>query len=121
MGKTNEKYLTESIDLLQRDFGQPLPTLQSVMKKHQENQVSDWRGNDQISEGPDDVKKAKKELQMFIKEEGALRKRMIKIEQVFLQDPRPENKKLATQIKKSYKENITKFMREVVGMVKRMK
>ena len=46
---------------------------------------------------------------------------MLKIEQVFLQDPRPENKKLATQIKKSYKENITKFMREVVGMVKRMK
>tara|TARA_B100000925_G_C21682122_1_gene334510 strand:- start:18 stop:383 length:366 start_codon:yes stop_codon:yes gene_type:complete len=121
MGKTNDKYLTESIDLLQRDFGQPLPTLQSVMKKHQENQASDWRGNDQISEGPDDVKKAKKELQMFIKEEGVLRKRMLKIEQVFLQDPRPENKKLATQIKKSYKENITKFMREVVGMVKRMK
>ena len=58
---------------------------------------------------------------MFIKEEGVLRKRMLKIEQVFLQDPRPENKKLATQIKKSYKENITKFMREVVGMVKRMK
>ena len=111
MGKTNEKYLTESIDLLQRDFGQPLPTLQSVMKKHQQN----------VNEGPDDVKKAKKELQMFIKEEGVLRKRMIKIEQVFLQDPRPENQKLAKQIKKSYKENITKFMREVVGMVKRMK
>ena len=49
MGKTNEKYLTESIDLLQRDFGQPLPTLQSVMKKQQENETSDWRGNDQIS------------------------------------------------------------------------
>ena len=121
MGKTNEKYLTESIDLLQRDFGQPLPTLQSVMKKHQANQASDWRGNDQISEGPDDVKKAKKELQMFIKEEGILRKRMLKIEQVFLQDPRPENQKLAKDIKKSYKANITKFMREVVGMVKRMK
>ena len=122
MGKTNDKYLTESIDLLQRDFGQPLPTLQSVMKKHQENQVSDWRGNDQISEDLDDVKKVKKELQMFIKEEGVLRKRMIKIEQVFLQDPRPENQKLTKkQIKKSYKENITKFMREVVGMVKRMK
>ena len=107
----NDKYLTESINLLDREFGQPLPTLQSVMEKHQQN----------VNEGPDDVKKAKKQLQMFIKEEGVLRKRMLKIEQVFLQDPRPENKKLATQIKKSYKENITKFMREVVGMVKRMK
>tara|TARA_B100001113_G_scaffold235344_1_gene193492 strand:+ start:150 stop:515 length:366 start_codon:yes stop_codon:yes gene_type:complete len=121
MSKTNDKYLTESIDLLNREFGQPLPTLKSVMKKHQENKESDWRGNDRISEGPDDVKKAKKQLQMFIKEEGVLRKRMIRIEQIFLDDPRPENQKLAKEIKKSYKANITKFMREVVGMVKRMK
>ena len=107
----SEKYLTESIDLLEREFGQPLPTLSSVMEKHQQN----------VKEGPDDVKKAKKQLQMLIKQEGAFRKRMIKIEQIFLDDPRPENKKLAKDIKKSYKDNITKFMREVVGMLKRMK
>jgi hypothetical protein len=32
-----------------------------------------------------------------------------------------ENKDLAKQIKKSYKDNVTKFMREAVGLVKRMK
>ena len=46
---------------------------------------------------------------------------MFKIEQGFLRDPRPENRKLAKAIKKSYKDNVTKFMREVVGMLKRMK
>ena len=107
----SDKYLTESIDLLKRDFGQPLPTLQSVMEKHQKN----------VKEGPDDVRITKKQLQMLIKQEGEFRKRMMNIEQGFLRDPRPENKKLAKDIKKSYKDNVTKFMREVVGMLKRMK
>ena len=107
----SDKYLKESIDLLKRDFGAPLPTLQSVMEKHQKN----------IKEGPDDVKVTKKQLQMLIKQEGDFRKRMLNIEQGFLRDPRPENKKLAKEIKKSYKDNVTKFMREVVGMLKRMK
>ena len=107
----SDKFLTESIDLLEREFGQPLPTLQSVMEKHQKN----------VKEGPDDVKITKKQLQMMIKQEGAFRKRMLNIEQGFLRDPRPENKKLAKDIKKSYKDNVTKFMREVVGMLKRMK
>ena len=107
----SDKYLTESVDLLQREFGQPLPTLKSVTEKHQKN----------IKEGPDDVKITKKQLQMLIKQEGEFRKRMLNIEQGFLRDPRPENKKLAKDIKKSYKDNVTKFMREVVGMLKRMK
>ncbi|MAR20808.1 MAG: hypothetical protein CMD25_01905, partial [Flavobacteriales bacterium] len=107
----SDKFLTESMDLLKRDFGQPLPTLQSVMEKHQKN----------VKEGPDDVRVTKKQLQMLIKQEGAFRKRMMNIEQGFLRDPRPENKKLAKDIKKSYKDNVTKFMREVVGMLKRMK
>jgi hypothetical protein len=107
----SDKYLKESIDLLKRDFGQPLPTLQSVMEKHQKN----------VKEGPDDVRITKKQLQMLIKQEGEFRKRMMNIEQGFLRDPRPENKKLAKDIKKSYKDNVTKFMREVVGMLKRMK
>lgn len=107
----SDKFLTESIDLLKRDFGQPLPTLQSVMEKHQKN----------VKEGPDDVRITKKQLQMLIKQEGEFRKRMMNIEQGFLRDPRPENKKLAKDIKKSYKDNVTKFMREVVGMLKRMK
>ena len=35
--KENEKFLKESVDLLNREFGQPLPTLKSVMEKHQNN------------------------------------------------------------------------------------
>ena len=37
--KENEKFLKESIDLLSREFGQPLPTISSVMEKHKENSV----------------------------------------------------------------------------------
>ena len=33
--KQNEKFLKESVDLLSREFGEPLPTLKTVMKKHQ--------------------------------------------------------------------------------------
>ena len=33
--KENEKFLKESVDLLSREFGQPLPTLSGVMEKHQ--------------------------------------------------------------------------------------
>ena len=33
--KENEKFLKESIDLLNREFGEPLPTLKTVMEKHQ--------------------------------------------------------------------------------------
>jgi hypothetical protein len=95
----------------ERKFGEPLPTLKSVTEKHQKN----------VKEGPDDVRITKKELQMLIKIEGKFRERMLKIEQGFLRDPRPENRKLAKDIKKSYKDNVTKFMREVVGMLKRMK
>ena len=39
--KENEKFLKESIDLLSREFGQSLPTISSVMKKHQENLKED--------------------------------------------------------------------------------
>ncbi len=50
-----------------------------------------------------------------------LRERMMKLEQIFLQDPRPENMKLAKGIKKSYKDNVTKFMRDTVSFVKKVK
>jgi len=39
--KENEKFLKESIDLLSREFGQPLPTISSVMEKHQKNLKED--------------------------------------------------------------------------------
>ena len=74
-----------------------------------------------ISEGPDEKIKAKKELQRIQKAEAKLRERMYKLEQIFLDDPRPENQKLAKTIKKSYKDNVTKFMREVIGFTKKVK
>jgi len=155
----NDKYLKESIDILNRSFGDPLPTLEDTMKKHKlnkeggkgsgrpakpggakdiDNKMSKAaqdandkmdrdekkkRENESISvtESPDDIRITKKELQMLIKIEGKFRERMLKVEQGFLRDPRTENKKLAKDIKKSYKDNVTKFMREVVGMLKRMK
>ena len=155
----NDKYLKESIDILNRSFGDPLPTLEDTMKKHKlnkeggkgsgrpvkpggakdiDNKMSKAaqdandkmdrdekkkRENESISvtESPDDIRITKKELQMLIKIEGKFRERMLKVEQGFLRDPRTENKKLAKDIKKSYKDNVTKFMREVVGMIKRMK
>ena len=39
--KENEKFLKESIDLLNRDFGESLPTLSSVMKKHQDSKINE--------------------------------------------------------------------------------
>ena len=33
--KQNDKYLAEGLDILNREFGQPLPTLEDTMKAHQ--------------------------------------------------------------------------------------
>ena len=33
--KENDKYLAEGLDILNREFGQPLPTLEDTMKAHQ--------------------------------------------------------------------------------------
>ena len=49
--KENEKFLKESIDLLSREFGQPLPTISSVMKKHQENLKEDKNRNQYKHQG----------------------------------------------------------------------
>jgi len=74
-----------------------------------------------ITEGPSDVKDARKALSMVVKQEQKFRKQMFALEQVFLQDPTKGNDKLAKDIKKSYKDGVTKFMRDSVLMVKRMK
>ncbi len=204
--KQNEKFLTESLDILNREFGQPLPTLQDKMKKHQENQLTEnpaaiaaavqamqqiqaknpktgrvgklssalkdkehpqhkkakgvfarlkdkfkkkkdgpnprskdkplvpkkqskadvdfykrqFTGED-VQEGPDDVKVAKKVLSKLVKTEAKFRKEMFELEQAFLRDPRPENQKLAKDIKKNYRDSVTKFMRDSIQMIKRMK
>ena len=74
-----------------------------------------------ISEGPDEARKAKKELQRLMKTEAKFRDRMMKLEQVFLRDARPENVKLAKDIKQSYKKHVTQFMRDAVQLTKKVK
>ena len=74
-----------------------------------------------MKEGPDDVRFARRALSKVVKSEQAMRKAMMALEQSFLRDPRPENQKLAKQIKKAYKSQVTKFMRDSVQMLKRMK
>ena len=69
-----------------RKFGEPLPTLKDMMTK--------------VEEGPEEQRPADKEVQRLIKAEAKLRERMIKLEQIFLRDARPENVKLAKQLMK---------------------
>ena len=109
-----------------RKFGEPLPTLSDVMEKHGDcgcggTHACTCETKDSVTESTDEKVKAQKELQKLMKVEGKLRDRMYKIEQILLQDPRRENLTLARSIKDSYKKNVTKFMREVVSIVKRVK
>ena len=90
-----------------RKFGEPLPTLKDVMKK--------------VQEGPDEQRPADKEVQRLVKAEAKLRERMLKLDQIFLRDARPENVKLAKDLKKLYKDTVTKFMREMIKLRKKLK
>ena len=74
-----------------------------------------------IKEGPEDVRFARRALSKIVKTEQKFRKQMYDLEQSFLQDPNPTNKTLAKEIKQSYKSGVTKYMRDSVLMVKRMK
>ncbi len=74
-----------------------------------------------ITEGPDEQRPADREVQRIIKAEAKLRERMLKLEQIFLRDARPENVKIAKDIKKVYKDTVTKFMREMIKLRKKMK
>lgn len=90
-----------------RKFGEPLPTLKTIM--------------DKVEEGPDEQRPADKEVQRIVKAEAKLRERMIKLEQIFLRDARPENVKLSKDLQKIYKETVTKFMREMIKLRKKLK
>jgi len=101
-----------------RKFGEPLPILKDVMKKHN----CDCGGSCcTVTEGPDEIRKSKKELQKLVKAESKLRDRMMKLEQVFLQDPTKGNDKLAKELNQSYKNHVTQFMRDVVSLVRKIK
>ena len=52
---------------------------------------------DFLNEGPDEQRPADKEVQRIVKAEAKLRERMIKLEQIFLRDARPENVKLSKE------------------------
>ena len=101
-----KKLLSEAY-VWDRKFGEPLPTLKDVMKK--------------VQEGPDEQRPADKEVQRLVKAEAKLRERMLKLDQIFLRDARPENVKLAKDLKKLYKDTVTKFMREMVSIRKKLK
>ena len=101
-----KKLLSEAY-VWDRKFGEPLPTLKDVMKK--------------VQEGPDEQSPADKEVQRLVKAEAKLRERMLKLDQIFLRDARPENVKLAKDLKKLYKDTVTKFMREMIKLRKKMK
>ena len=75
-----------------RKFGEPLPTLKDVMEK--------------VQEGPDEQRPADKEVQRLVKAEAKLRERMLKLDQIFLRDARPENVKLAKDLKKYIKKRL---------------
>ena len=76
---------------------------------------------DFLNEGPEEQRRADKEVQRLVKAEAKLRERMLKLEQIFLRDARPENVKLAKDIKKVYKDTVTKFMREMIKLRKKLK
>tara|TARA_B100000214_G_scaffold70727_1_gene47284 strand:- start:818 stop:1135 length:318 start_codon:yes stop_codon:yes gene_type:complete len=101
-----KKILSEAY-VWDRKFGEPLPTLKTIMNK--------------VEEGPEEQRPADKEVQRIVKAEAKLRERMLKLEQIFLRDARPENVKLAKDIKKVYKDTVTKFMREMIKLRKKLK
>tara|TARA_Y100001938_G_scaffold139368_1_gene206162 strand:+ start:546 stop:854 length:309 start_codon:yes stop_codon:yes gene_type:complete len=74
-----------------------------------------------VNESVEDRNRAKKKLQSLMKHEGGFRDKMFKLEQAFLADARPENRQLAKDLKKSYKDNVTNFMREATKLTKRLK
>ena len=149
--------MPETLDILKRKLGDPLPNLEDTMKAHAlkkeggpgsgrkakpgsakdiDNRMSkaaddanarldaaekELKKKKMKKEGPDDVRFARRALSKIAKHEGALRKAMFDLEQAFLRDPRTENRKLAKDIKKIYKEGVTKFMREMIKMRKKMK
>ena len=52
-----------------------------------------------LNESTEDKIKAQKKFQSLMRQEGLMRDRMFKLEQAFLADSRPENIKLAKELK----------------------
>ena len=103
-----------------RKFGEALPTLSSVMEKHG---GCECEGHGDcgctVTEDVQDVVNGKRVLEKIMKSEGKLRKHMYKLSDRLQADP--INHKHMKKMKDSYKNNVTNFMRDVVGIVKKMK
>ena len=104
-----------------RKFGEPLPTLSNVMEKHDSCCENCAQGElcCSITEDIKHVVKGKKKLQRLMKDESTFRLHMWELVEIMSKDK--VNKSLADDVSKSYKKNVTNFMREAVRAVKGMR
>ena len=104
-----------------REFGEALPTLKNVMEKHDSCCDNCAQGEIccTITEEVKHVVKGKKKLQRLMKDEATFRLHMWELVEIMSKDE--VNKSLADDVSKSYKKNVTNFMRDAVKAVKGMK
>jgi len=107
-----------------RKFGEPLPTLEDVMKKHGEcgcgsKHECTCETKEQVTEDTKHVIRGKKLSQLLQKDESRLRLHMWELVEQMSKDE--SNKKLGNKLKDSYKKNVTKFMIDMLSLVKKMK
>ena len=93
-----------------RKFGEPLPTLADYTERYQSTK---------LKEDANDTIKAKKLAQKLQTIEGKFRKAMYDLSDRMLSDSK--NHKLQKPLEESYKRNVTKFMREMLAIVKKVK
>ena len=114
-----KKLINESV--WDRKFGESLPTLSNVMEKHDSCCENCAQGElcCSITEDIKHVVKGKKKLQSLMKKEASFRLTMWELVTIMSKDK--VNKSLADDVSKSYKKNVTNFMRDAVKAVKGLK
>tara|TARA_B100001113_G_C20944601_1_gene550347 strand:- start:331 stop:654 length:324 start_codon:yes stop_codon:yes gene_type:complete len=103
------KNLVKESKYLKRKFGEPLPTLDSVMKQHQEGI---------LKEAPKDKSKAAKLTQRLIRNEAKLRDTMKQLMKLYSGDE--VNRPLSQKIESAYKSGVTQFMRRAISILKKV-
>ena len=106
-----------------RKFGEPLPTLDDVMEKHGDcgcgsKHECNCETKEQVTEDAKQAARGKKLSQLIQKDESRLRLNMWELVRMMSKDE--SNKKLADVLSKSYKKNVTIFMRDMLSLVKKM-
>lgn len=82
--------------------------------------LSDYlEASDILTEGAKDKTRATKIMQELAKIEGRFRNKLYKLDDVLNRDI--ENKNLSKLLHRSYKNNVTAFMRDVVSTIKKVK